>query len=79
MPSILDRFPKHPEEFEPSNVAEFTVLQIAKKLSDIENVRSIATVAERRSLRDIINAYQQAIATPNPRVFFQNSLKQLTQ
>ena len=79
MPSILDRFPKHPEGFEPSNVAEFTVLQIAKKLSDLENVRSIAAVAERHSLRDIINAYQQANARPDPRAFFQNSLRQLTQ
>ncbi len=79
MPSILDRFPKHPEEFEPSNVAEFTVLQIAKKLSDLENVRSISAVAERRSLRDVINAYQQASAGPDPKAFFQNSLRQLTQ
>ena len=79
MASILDRFPKHPEEFEPGNVSEFTILQIIRKIGGQDDLRPAIFASNRYSLSVVIDAYKKAIRRPDPQASFQSHIRQLTE
>ncbi|PYP90108.1 MAG: hypothetical protein DMG65_12165 [Candidatus Angelobacter sp. Gp1-AA117] len=79
MTSILDRFPKQPEEFQPSNVSEFTILQISRKIGSFKDLRTSVIAAERYSLSAVIRAYQKAMSRPDPGLSFRSDIRQLTE
>jgi hypothetical protein len=78
MTSILDHISKASAKFEPATVQQFTVLQIARKLSDLDSLRASVMFMERNSLSTVLGAYRKAMSGPNPAASFQNQLRQLT-
>jgi len=78
MTSILDQFPSRADEFTPTNIQQFTVLQIARQLNDLPGVRKSTMFAERYSLSDVLDAYRKAAEHKNPKSAFQEELEQLT-
>ncbi len=59
MTNILEQMVKTPSRFTPSNAAEYLALQIARKLSDLEAVRSYAALSEKYGEEHILDIFHR--------------------
>jgi hypothetical protein len=76
--SILDHFPTISIPAEPVNVAQFTLLQIARSLNDLDNIKTYFALAERCGLAPAIASYRKAVAEGDPRTEFHRGIQQLS-
>jgi hypothetical protein len=61
MPSILDQVSKSANHFHPTNIEQYTALQILLKLKGISYVRKYLVAAEHHPLVFLIDAYKRTV------------------
>lgn len=76
--SILDHFLTISTPAEPVNVGQFTLLQIARSLNDLDNIKTYFAMAERWGLALVIASYRKAVAEGDPRTEFHRGIQQLS-
>jgi hypothetical protein len=76
--SILDHFSTISVPVEPIDVGQFTLLQIAHSLNDLENIKTYFAAAERHGLAPVLASYRKAVAEDAPLTGFHRSIQQLS-
>ena len=76
--SILDHFPTISAPVEPIDVGQFTLLQIARSLNDLGNLKTYFAVAERHGFAPVLASYRKAVAEDDPLTGFHRSIQQLS-
>ena len=61
MPNILDQVSKSVNHFRPTNIEQYTALQILLKLKGISHVRKYLIAAEHHPLVFLIDAYKRTM------------------
>jgi hypothetical protein len=56
---ILEHISKSLDHFSPTNIEQYTALQIARKLSDLSRLRNYLIAAERHPLSALIATYRK--------------------
>jgi hypothetical protein len=63
---------------EPIDVEQFTLLQMARSLNDLENIKTYFDAAERHGLAPVLTSYRKAVAEDDPLTGFHRSIQQLS-
>lgn len=71
---ILEMFSAELKEFRPTNVKQYTILQIARKLNAIHYLRNYLMRAEQHSLKELLRAYRRALSVPDGHSAFLHGL-----
>jgi hypothetical protein len=67
---ILEQFLVEPKEFRPTNIKEYTVLQIARQFNALHQLKTYLLASERHSFENLLKAYRRARAATDPHSAF---------
>ena len=57
---ILEMFSTEPKEFRPTNIKQYTLLQIARRFNALHHLETYVLRAERHSSERLLQAYRSA-------------------
>lgn len=72
---ILEHFTPRPKTFRPTNIEQYTIFQIARRLNAGSGLKDYLVVAERYSSSKLIRAYRAAVPSAHKHKAFFDSLR----